>query len=131
MRSDLLVHHLVSEMFHTGKIKLYEGAVTRTVVHVRDAASAVRFVLENRAKAGGGVFNVATCSLQKARMAEIIAGIFGGAVLTEVGDERSDPERRDFTLGCSRIQAIGWKPMQDFALGIRELRAFFSLIQRQ
>lgn len=129
MRHNLLVHYLVAEMSKTGRIDLYEGEVTRTLIHVRDVALAIRFTLEHQEQVAGGIFNIASCSLQKIKMAQIIAEVFGGEIVPDKDDTHFDPEKRDFILDCSRIKDLGWQPEYTFTDGIKSLRSYLNSIQ--
>lgn len=128
MRHDLLVHYLVDDMFRQRKIYLYQGEVTRTLIHVRDVALAVKHVLEHQDQAKG-VFNIASCSMKKIEMAQIIAEVFGGDVVADESDTRSDPEKRDFILDCSSFQDTGWRPRYSFQDGVGSLQAYLNSTQ--
>ena len=125
MRHNLLTHYLVSEMFKRGRIELYESQVTRTLVNVRDAASSIRHVLANSDRALGQTFNVSSGSWTKLEIAQVIAQVFGGEVVVDE-DAGSDPEKRNFTLDCSRIQSTGWRPLFGLEQGVQRLRSYMD-----
>jgi len=124
MRMDLLVHSLAQEMFRCGTVKLFQADIVRALIHVRDAASAIRFVLEHHDSTAGKVFNVASGAWSKREIAGSIADIYSGSVVEDAA--RSDQDRRDFRLDCRRINALGWQPGFSLERGLMELKTFLD-----
>ena len=126
MRSDLLVHWLILQVLAKGEIMLHEPEVTRTLIHVKDSAAALRHILEHVEQASGGIFNVGGGAWKKAEIAHLVAEALDGRVVLPAESTKSDTDKRDFTLDCSRIMSLGWCARFDLKQGLLSLRDYIN-----
>lgn len=77
------------------------------------------FVLEHQEAASGKVFNVSTGAWSKREIAERTETVYVGTISED--SSRSDPDKSNFELDCTRIMKIGWKPRFNLAYALRGL----------
>ena len=128
MRFDLAINGMTWGAWRNGVLPLMrDGTQWRPMVHVRDAARALIFVLGAPAgQVNGEVFNVGSDAgnHQLGPLAELIRHALPAAI--EIG-WYGDPDNRSYRVDCQKIEALGWRAehtVQDGALEIfRRLEA--------
>lgn len=122
MRFDLAINGMTYGAFTTGKLPLMrDGKQWRPMVHVRDTARAILFMLsapEERVK--GEIFNVGSAEnvYQIGPLAEIVAASIPRPVEIEW---YGDPDHRSYRVAFGKIEALGWRAEKTAADGVREI----------
>ena len=142
MRLDLLVNDFTYRALKDRAFVVFEGKYRRTCVHVRDVARAFLHTLDAEAYLRAtvmppkeriiktlplGIYNVGACTMTKLSLCEAIAAQVPGFTYVEapVG---SDPDKRDYCVDSSKIQATGFSYEWDLAAGIGELLKGYRMI---
>jgi nucleoside-diphosphate-sugar epimerase len=128
MRFDLAINGMTYGAWRNRVLPLMrDGTQWRPMVHVRDAAGALIFMLRAPAdRIRGEVFNVGSAAnnYQLGPLADLIRATLPVAI--EIG-WYGDPDRRSYRVDCRKIEALGWRAehtAQDGALEIfRRLEA--------
>jgi nucleoside-diphosphate-sugar epimerase len=122
MRFDLAINGMTYGAWRNRVLPLMrDGTQWRPMLHVRDAARALIFMLQAPAgQISGEVLNVGsdTCNHQLGPLAELIRQALPVAV--EIG-WYGDPDHRSYRVDCQKIAALGWRAeysVQDGALEI-------------
>lgn len=130
MRTDLLVNDFVYRAVFDRSLVVYEGHFMRNYLHVRDAANAFLFAMENFDKMKGQQYNcgLSNANLSKIELCELIkkhipAFTFFNA---PIGD---DPDKRNYIVSNEKIEAMGFKPSYSLDDGIEELIKVYSIIK--
>ncbi len=130
MRTDLLVNDFVYRAVFDRAVVIFEGAFKRNYLHVRDAAGAFIFAMENFEKMQGRQYN---CGLSDANLSklELCAKIKEHIpaftyVEAPVG---TDPDKRNYIVSNERIESCGWKPLYNLDDGIEELIKVYTVIK--
>ena len=110
MRFDLAVNGMTYGAWKTGKLPLMrDGTQWRPMVHVRDTARALMFMLEADAAAvNGEIYNVgsASNSYQIRALGEAVAACVPGNVEIEW---YGDPDRRSYRVAFDKIESLGYR----------------------
>ena len=121
MRLDLLVNELTLIALTNKHIDLYQAHVMRTFLHVRDAARAFLFSLQNYDQMQGQAFNVGDerMNMAKGMVAELIKShVKGCTISASVGE---DPDKRDYEVSYQKLQELGYASTCTMDAGVREL----------
>ena len=122
MRFDLTVNEFTMEMLVKKRLVVFGEQFWRPYVHVRDAARAIKLVLESPAdKVAGRVFNVGATdqNFQKQQLVELIRPHAPDAVV-EFVHKSEDP--RDYRVSFSRIsEQLGFHISRTVTEGIAEV----------
>jgi len=122
MRFDLTVNEFTMEMLVKKKLVVFGEQFWRPYVHVRDAARAIKMVLETpAAKVANRVFNVGATdqNFQKQQLVDLIRPHAPDA-LVEFVRKTEDP--RDYRVSFGRIQQhLGFQITRTVAEGIAEV----------
>ena len=105
MRFDLTVNEFTRDLLRDRELVIFGEQFWRPYVHVRDAACAIKTVLESAPeKVAGKVFNVGDASqnFQKGQLVELIAAQIGGELKIERVEKDEDP--RDYRVSFDKIQ---------------------------
>ncbi len=105
MRFDLTVNEFSAELLRKRTLEVYGEQFWRPYVHVRDAARAIRSVLEaDRGRVAGEVFNVGDTSenYRKADLVELIRERLEGDVEIKRVEVAEDP--RDYRVSFAKIE---------------------------
>ena len=124
MRFDLAINGMTYGAWKTGRLPLMrDGSQWRPMLHVRDAARALMFVLAADADAvRGRIFNVGSA----ANNYQIgpLGALVGEAVPRAVDIEwYGDPDERSYRVGFERIEALGYRAQLSAADGVAEICA--------
>jgi nucleoside-diphosphate-sugar epimerase len=124
MRFDLTVNEFTMELARGRKLTVYGEQFWRPYVHVRDAARAVRAVLETPAAAvGGRVFNVGSTG-ENYRKLDLVAMVRERVPAADVAFVHRAEDPRDYKVSFERIaRELGFALTRRVADGIREIAA--------
>ena len=130
MRTDLLVNDFVYRAVFDRAVLIFEGHFMRNYLHVRDAARAFMYAMDNFEKMQGRQYN---CGLSDANLSklELCAKIKEHIpaftyVEAPVG---TDPDKRNYLVSNERIESMGYKPLYSLDDGIEELIKVYSIIK--
>lgn len=118
MRYDLAVNGMVWGAWTTGRLPLMrDGAQWRPLLHVRDAARAILFLLD---RASDPVINFGA-EAGNVRLIELARRV--GAALPRPARIAwyGDPDRRSYRVRFDRLAALGWEPRHGIEDAVREL----------
>ncbi len=122
MRFDLTVNEFTRDLWADKHLEVFGERFWRPYIHVRDAARAVRTVLEAPAeKVAGTVFNAGHSdeNYRKLDLVEIITGTLGRG---EVEYVSRDEDPRDYKVSFEKIRAeLGFEPLNRVPDGIAEI----------
>ncbi len=125
MRFDLTVNEFTMELLVRRKLTIFGEQFWRPYLHVRDAAQAVRLVLDAPAQAvWGQAFNVGDTSqnYQKGVLAELICNLVGNHAQIERIHKDEDP--RDYRVSFDKIhRALTFRMTRTVEDGVREVMA--------
>jgi len=132
MRIDLLVNDFVYRAVNDRFVVLFEAHFKRNYIHIRDVARAFIHAIGHFDEMKGRPFNVglSDANLSKAELCERIKLQVPSFVYLEapVGE---DPDKRDYIVSNSRIEATGYCPAHSLDDGIRELIKGFRMIRNR
>jgi len=130
MRTDLLVNDFTYRAVFDRTVVVFEGDFKRNYLHVRDAAGAFIFAMENFDKMQGRQYNcgLSDCNISKLELCAKIKEHIPSFVYIEspIG---TDPDKRDYIVSNERIESMGWRPHYSVDDGINELIKAFSIIK--
>lgn len=130
MRTDLLVNDFVYRAVFDRTAVIFEGHFMRNYLHVRDAARAFMFAMENFDKMQGRQYNcgLSNANLSKIELCEKIKEHIPQFMYIEapVG---TDPDKRNYLVSNARIESMGYKPAYTLDDGIEELIKVYSIIK--
>lgn len=122
MRFDLAINGMTYGAWKTGKLPVMrDGTQWRPMVHVKDTASAMCFMLEaDRDKINGQTFNVGSDenNYQLRQLAEEVANTVPRDVELEW---YGDPDHRSYRVGFGKIEGLGYKAGRTARDGVREI----------
>lgn len=121
MRVDLLVNDFTLRACTDRTLVLFEPWARRNFIHVRDVAAAFAHALDNFERMKGQVFNLgdSRANLTKAGLCEAIQRRV--PEFTWHNGLGNDPDRRDYLVDNSKLEATGWRPQFTLDDGIGEL----------
>jgi nucleoside-diphosphate-sugar epimerase len=124
MRFDLTVNEFTRQLWADGDLEVFGEQFWRPYIHVRDAARAIRTVLEAPGDmVAGQVFN-AGHTQENYRKLDIVEAIRGQLDRGEVTFVDRDEDPRDYKVSFRRIQrALGFEPEMRVRDGIAEVIA--------
>jgi nucleoside-diphosphate-sugar epimerase len=130
MRIDLLVNDFVYRAVYDRFVVLFEAHFKRNYIHIRDVARAFMHAMDNFDAMKCRPYNVglSDANISKAELCERIKAHIPSFQYLEapVGE---DPDKRDYIVSNSRIEATGFQPMHGLDDGIRELIKGFTMIR--
>ncbi len=130
MRTDLLVNDFVYRAVFDRSLVVFEGNFMRNYLHVRDAARAFIFAMDNFEKMNGNRYNCglseANCS--KLELCEIIKKHIPEFSYLEAS-VGTDPDKRNYIVSNAKIEALGFKPIYNLDDGITELIKVYRMIK--
>ena len=132
MRVDLLVNDFVYRAVNDRFVVLFEAHFKRNYIHIRDVARAFIHGMTMFDAMKGRPFNVglSDANLSKAELCERIKAHLPSFQYLEapVGE---DPDKRDYIVSNSRIEATGYAPAFSVDDGIRELIQGYRMIRNR
>jgi nucleoside-diphosphate-sugar epimerase len=132
MRIDLLVNDFVYRAVNDRFVVLFEAHFKRNFIHIRDVARAFMHTMEQFDVMKGRPFNVglSDANLSKAELCQRIKLQIPSFQFLEapVGE---DPDKRDYIVSNSRIEATGYAPAYSLDDGIRELIKGYRMIRNR
>lgn len=130
MRLDLLVNDFVWKAKRDGSIVLFEGHFRRNYIHVMDVVNAFTHAIDNYDKMKNNIYNVglSSANLTKLELAQKIKEHIPNLVIisSEVGQ---DPDKRDYLVSNSKLEATGWSPKFNLDHGIREIMSVYDIVK--
>jgi len=129
MRTDLLVNDFTYKAITDKYIVVFEKTFKRNFIHIEDVANAFLFMLENYDTYKGEIFNVglSEANLSKQELLEKIqTNVKDFAVVYD--DYYEDPDKRNYIVSNTKIEATGWKPEWDLDRGIKQLIMAYQMI---
>jgi len=131
MRLDLLVNDFTYRALNDRYLVLFEASFKRNYLHIRDAASAFIFCLENFNAMKGQPYNVglSDANLSKLELCQIIQNFIPNFYFIEspIGE---DIDKRDYIVSNKKIEKIGFKAKRSLQKGIEELIKGYQVIKR-
>jgi nucleoside-diphosphate-sugar epimerase len=124
MRLDLMLNEWTKDVLFNKCVEVYQPTAYRPIVHVRDAARAIRGILDNLQHSQNQMFNVGCndYNFTKEALAEIIKSEVGGEVKVV---QRGDP--RSYRVSFDKIRrTFGFHPEVSPWEGVREVKAFLE-----
>jgi nucleoside-diphosphate-sugar epimerase len=123
MRFDLAINGMTLGAYETGRLPLLrDGTQWRPLVHVRDVAEAVAFLLLEAAapSLAGQVFNIGAAenNYRLSQLAALVVSILPRKVEVEWYGE---PDPRSYRVSFDRIERLGWRATRTVADGIKEV----------
>ena len=122
MRFDLAINGMTYGAWKTGKLPLMrDGTQWRPMVHVRDTARALMYMLEaDSATVNGEIYNVGSASntYQIRALGEAVAECVPGEVEIEW---YGDPDLRSYRVAFAKIEALGYRAEKTAEDGVAEI----------
>jgi nucleoside-diphosphate-sugar epimerase len=130
MRVDLLVNDFVYRALYDRFVVLFEAHFKRNYIHVRDVTEVFLWGLDHFDDMEAQTYNVglSDANLSKAELCAVIKKhvpefhVFE----SEIGQ---DPDKRDYIVSNSKIEATGWRPQHSLDDGIAELIKAYTMIR--
>lgn len=130
MRLDLLVNDFTFRACRDRFIVLFEEHFKRNYIHVRDVAQTFLFGIKNYDKMKGEAYNVglSSANLSKRELCEKIKEQITDFYIhsAEVGE---DPDKRNYIVSNSKLEALGWRPTNSLEIGIKEIIQAYPFLQ--
>ena len=131
MRLDLLVNDFPYRALNDRYLVLFEASFKRNYLHVRDAAAAFIFCLENFDSMKGEPYNVglSDANLSKLELCQKIQKLIPNFYFTEspIGE---DIDKRDYIVSNEKIERKGFRAKTSLEKGIEELIKGYQVIKR-
>lgn len=130
MRLDLLVNDFVHRAVTDRAVVLFEPHFKRNYIHVRDVARAFVHAIDNFDAMKDRPYNVglSDANLSKLELCQRIARWVPGFAFLEAPIGK-DPDKRDYVVSNTRIEAAGFKTVFPLDEGILELVKGFRMIR--
>ncbi len=122
MRFDLAINGMTYGAWKTGKLPLMrDGSQWRPMVHIKDAARAICFMLTaDPSQASGQIFNVGSNdgNYQIGKLGETVASVLPKDIQIEW---YGDPDRRSYRVSFDKIKSLGFTTTLRAEDGVREV----------
>lgn len=122
MRLDLLVNDLTLRALREKTLNVYEADFHRTFIHVKDAARAFIFAIDNYDAMKGRPFNVGDddMNMTKGQLAARIQAKVPGCTVA-LSDDGQDHDLRNYRVSHLKIRSLGLRAILTIDQGIDEL----------
>ncbi len=129
MRTDLLVNDFTYKAITDKYIVVFEKNFKRNYIHIEDVANVFLFMLKNYDKYKNEVFNIglSSANLSKKELLEKIQSHVKDFAIS-YNDYYEDPDKRDYIVSNTKVEATGWKPEWDLDRGIKQLIMAYQMI---
>ena len=130
MRTDLLVNDFVYRAVFDRFNIIFEGDFKRNFLHVRDAAGAFIFAIENFEKMRGQTFNcgLSSANISKLELCEKIKEQIPDFTYIE-SQVNTDPDKRNYIVSNAKIESLGYRTEYTLEDGIAELIKTYTIIK--
>lgn len=130
MRTDLLVNDFVYRAVFDRSLVVYEGSFMRNYLHVKDAANAFIFAMENFDSMKGERYNcgLSDANLSKLELCAVIKKYLPHFNYFEAS-VGTDPDKRNYLVSNEKIEAKGYKPLYSIDDGVKELIKVYTMIK--
>lgn len=122
MRFDLAINGMTFGAWKTGKLPLMrDGTQWRPMVHVKDIAAAMNFMLDAPAdKVNGEIFNIGSARnvYQIGALGQIVADCVPRDVEIEW---YGDPDHRSYRVAFDKVEALGYRAQYGAEDGVKEI----------
>ena len=131
MRLDLLVNDFTYRAYYDRFIVLFEAHFKRNYLHVRDAAQAFVFGLENFEHMKNEAYNVglSDANISKSELCKVIKTHIQNFYFSEA-DIGEDIDKRDYIVSNKKIESTGFKTEYSLSFGVQELIKGFQIIKK-
>jgi nucleoside-diphosphate-sugar epimerase len=131
MRLDLLVNDFTYRAYYDRFIVLFEAHFKRNYLHVRDAAQAFVFGLENFERMKNEAYNVglSDANISKSELCKVIKTHIKNFYFSEA-DIGEDIDKRDYIVSNKKIESTGFKTEYSLSFGVQELIKGFQIIKK-
>ncbi|GFZ92270.1 membrane protein [Elstera cyanobacteriorum] len=130
MRIDLLVNDFVYRALYDRAVVLFEPHFKRNYIHIRDVARAFLHGIAQFDTMQGRPYNLglSDANLSKWELCERIKAHLPDFAFLEapIGE---DPDKRDYIVSNTRIEATGFKPAHSLDAGIAELIKGYRMLR--
>ncbi len=126
--TSFFIPSIISQILQ-GKNKIEVGNVNyyRNFIYVDDVVDAIVLLLEKRNRCKNQIFNISESSVKVAQILKLIKSLAATYLNREIKFSRSEKlarpstfESKKFSLDCSKIAKIGWKPKIKFDAGLKK-----------
>src|SRR4051794_23965196 len=127
MRFDLAVNGMTWGAWSTGVLPLMrDGTQWRPLMHVRDAASAIRFVLgQPPGRVSGRVLNAGPRD-GNVRLADLAARVAAALPRPARTEWYGDPDARSYRVAFDRLAGLGWQARHGIEAAVAEIAALLA-----
>lgn len=130
MRLDLLVNDFTYRAVTDKSVIIFEGHFKRNYIHVRDVAKAFTHCLTNYTSMNNQAYNVGLSEANLSKL-ELCAKIKEHLPMFQyleapIGE---DPDKRDYIVSNSKLEATGWQADWSLDRGIRELIKGYTMLR--
>ena len=132
MRTDLLVNDFVYRAVNDRSLVVFEGDFVRNYLHVRDAAKAFLFAIDNFERMQGQTFNcgLSDSNLTKNELCERIKAQLPDFSYI-AAEFATDPDKRNYYVSNQKIEALGFRADYSIDDGIEELIKAYQIIKNK
>jgi nucleoside-diphosphate-sugar epimerase len=130
MRLDLLVNDFTYRAVSDRAVIVFEGHFRRNYVHIRDVAKTFIHAIANYGAMNNQPYNVGLSEGNLSKL-ELCAKIKEHVpqfvyIQAPIGE---DPDKRDYVVSSSKLEATGWRPDWPLDRGIRELVRGYAMLR--
>jgi nucleoside-diphosphate-sugar epimerase len=122
VRTDLVVNHLVMKAFLNGKISVFGGKQHRPVLHVYDAARAIKAAVESEKT---GVYNIAKGNMTISEIAKVVEDAFPGLVV-EKSDQMFEDSRSYSMSTLKAKEELGFDAFNGVEMTVHEFKTLLE-----